>query len=540
MKLSKKAILSIAAVILVIAAAAVYELAKGSKGPSLTFVEAKKGDITDEVDVSGTVKAAQDVDLAFERSGKIAVANLKIGDQVKSGQIIASLVSTDLYAQLNQAVAAYDMQSANLANLKNGASPDDKQLSQTQVDNASKSLSDAQDKTANDLNVIYGKTSDMLNDVYAKTFDAVYNKTNGIYGSAFSDPISLLLLISNQQMEDQIKNDIPIINKELSDMKNDINIAGADQSGIDSAIASSLEHLKNTRDFLTYLNNALNYAVPSADTPESLILTDKSNLNAGLAEVNAGIAEINGQQNTIATQKITNQSLLTQTSNALLSAQNALKLKLAGATKEQIAAQQAAVDQSKASVQNYQAQLAKSSIVSPIDGVISRQDAKAGEIATANVTTVSVISNGKFQVDAYVPESNIEKIKIGESARVTLDADNNQKTFEAKVISSDPGQTVIKGSPAYKVTLEFAVNDSLIKDGLSANVGIIISKKSGVISIPTSAIIKQGDNNTVLVDSGFGKLVQKTVTVGINENGLTEIISGLDEGARVAAFGSNQ
>ncbi len=582
MKISKTIILISSAVLILGGGLGAYALLKRSPGPAYDFAAVRKSDLTDEVDLTGSVKPAQEVKLAFEKGGKVAAANVKVGDHVKSGQVLITLNSSDLGAQLNQAEAsistaqallqnyqaAYDMQMAKLADLKNGARPEDLQLSETKVANARQAANDAQTnlnnvqtKAANDLDALYGKSGDILNDAYAKASDAVFNKTAGIFANPMNDNPSLTLDLSRPELADQLTGELPQANRELSEFRSELDSLSTDQAGIDSALSGSLAHLVAARNFLADLDDALNYAVSTAANPPATILAYKTNLNLALNSVNSAISAVNTQQKTIATQKVTNQNQLAaaqtqldQAENGLELAENELKLKQAGASSEQISAQQAAADQAKASISaqqasvrqaqaiadNYRAQLAKSVIVSPIDGTISQQDAKVGEIVPMNQPVVSIISDAKFQVEAQASEDQIEKIKAGEAAIVTLDADNSQKNFPAKVITVDPGNLTDNGAPAYKVTFEFGQEDASIKDGLTANVKILASEKKNVLAVPLSSIIKRYAENFVLLSDGQGGVKEEKVGTGISQNGLIEITSGLSEGDKIVSFGLNK
>lgn len=547
----KKSIIIIAVIILIILVAGAYFLFRGSHAPAYSFVAVKSGEIQEEADLTGNVKPAESVDLAFERSAKIAAANFKVGDQVKAGEIIASLNSSDLAAQLMQAQAARDVQAAMLKNLQAGTRPEDIQVSAIAVQNAQNSIVDAQNnlrnaenKANNDLATLYSKSNDILNDAYAKAFDALYNKTDGIFNNASSGHASLTFQLNDSALKNTVEMKRQSVNQELAAMKTGIDNLSSDQTAIDSGLSQALAPLGVIRDYLNQLNDALNFAVTSSLTPQEQILAYKSSMSLGIAGINTAITNINNQIKAIATQKITNQNSLAtaqaqlnQAENNLALAQKQLTLKQAGATAEQIAAQAAAVNQAAAAVENIRAQLAKSILTSPLDGTISRQDAKAGEIAPLNTPLISIISNSKFQIDAQAPEADIEKIKIGQTAEVTLDADNSQKIFSAKVIAVDPAKTVINGATTYKVTLEFLEDDPLIKDGLTANIKINTESKTQALLVPTSSIIKTYDKQVVLVDNGSDGITQKIVTTGISQNGLTEILTGLSQGERVAIFG---
>src|SRR4030042_2381239 len=95
---------------------------KSAAKVSYEFVEAKKADVKKIISVSGMVKPSEAVDLAFEKTGKVAAINIRVGDRVKAGQQLAILDQTDYSDQVNQALAGLEIARAGLiqaeANLK--------------------------------------------------------------------------------------------------------------------------------------------------------------------------------------------------------------------------------------------------------------------------------------------------------------------------------------------------------------------------------------------------------------------------------------
>ena len=82
---------------------------------------------------------------------------------------------------------------------------------------------------------------------------------------------------------------------------------------------------------------------------------------------------------------------------------------------------------------------------SPISGIITRQDAKIGEIASAGVSMISIISDKQFEIESNIPEADIVKIKVGNEAKLTLDAYGDDLVFAARVISINPAETFVEG-----------------------------------------------------------------------------------------------
>ena len=140
------------------------------------------------------------------------------------------------------------------------------------------------------------------------------------------------------------------------------------------------------------------------------------------------------------------------------------------------------MEKARAGVNNIKAQISKTIISSPIRGIVTKQDAKAGEIVNASSPVVSVISDASFQVEANLPEADVSKVKINDSAKLTLDAYGSDTAFAAKVISIDPAETIIEGVSTYKITFEFDKEDERIRSGLTANIDILTKKKEGVLA----------------------------------------------------------
>ncbi|TSC52804.1 MAG: HlyD family secretion protein, partial [Parcubacteria group bacterium LiPW_39] len=324
---------------------------------------------------------------------------------------------------------------------------------------------------------------------------------------------------------------------QLSQFKSELDNLPTDQDGLDSVLIKAGNHLTSILDFLNTLAGALNNA---ANLTVSAVTSYKYNVNLGRTNVTAALTSITNQKQAIVTQKVTNQNniniaetALTGAKNSLASARDNLLLKQAGSTAEQIASQEAQVKYALANVQNYEAQLAKTIIRSPINGVVTKQDMKVGEIIAANTPEISVLSEAKFEIEANIPEADIAKIKTSDSARVTLDAFGNDVVFEAKVVKINPAETIIEGVTTYKTTLQFIKEDQRIKSGMTANIDVLTDRRENVLVVPQRAII--GKNNEKSVKILEGKNVKEVpVKIGLKgSDGNVEILEGIKEGDKV-------
>lgn len=169
-------------------------------------------------------------------------------------------------------------------------------------------------------------------------------------------------------------------------------------------------------------------------------------------------------------------------------------------------------------------------IRAPFDGIITKVDAKIGEIAISNTPLVSMISAGVFQVESYVPEVNIAQIKLGEEASITLDAYGEGELFFAKIVSIDPAETIRDGVSTYKTKLQFLESDDRIKSGMTANALITTFNKPNVVVVPRGVVFDKNGKKFVQVKVGK-KIIDTEVVLGSSSSlGQVEVISGLADG----------
>ena len=162
--------------------------------------------------------------------------------------------------------------------------------------------------------------------------------------------------------------------------------------------------------------------------------------------------------------------------------------------------------------------------------MVTKTDAKVGEIVSSNTPVVTLMSADTFQIESFIPEINIARVKLEEDAKITLDAYGEDALFYAKVVSIDPAETVRDGVSTYKVKLQFSEADSRIKSGMTANVSIVVFKKENVIVMPRGVIFERDGKKFVQVERGK-EISDREVTLGeVSALGQIEISSGLSDG----------
>ncbi|GJM72726.1 hypothetical protein HMSSN036_49420 [Paenibacillus macerans] len=105
----------------------------------------KRGDITETLSVTGTVKASKEVNLNFNSTStdKLAEVNVKVGDQVKKGQLLARLNDTEAKLQIQNAEDTLRMARSKLAEATKGPKETEVELQELNVQKAAKALENA-------------------------------------------------------------------------------------------------------------------------------------------------------------------------------------------------------------------------------------------------------------------------------------------------------------------------------------------------------------------------------------------------------------
>jgi HlyD family secretion protein len=512
------AVYAVSGALVVGSAILAYESVNISREPTLATVAVKRADLVHGIDITGTVKAETDVDLAFARGGTVSHVYADVGDKVYAGQVIATLDSEDLVAQLAQAQAGQAAAEAKLAELKAGARSEDVDVSDSSVRAAQASVTEAKSGVI-----------DALQDSYAESDDAIRGMSDQFFTDPFGTSPRLSFFIPDQRFADDLGSNRSLMETRLQDWKSALATTTAD-SDLDAATAAAKENLDAVSAFLDDDAVALDKFVADANPsmPEITVDGYKADISAARANVNAV------------------ESALTASAAKLVAADAALDLadsqktlKVAAPAPEDLDIQEAAVQQAAAAVEAASAQLDNASLRSPVDGTVSREDAKVGATATPGVPVVTVLGQGLFETDALVPEADIADVQGGMDAVVTLDAYGTGVPFDATVISVDPAESTVAGDTGYKATLRFRDADERIKSGMTANVRIISATHDDAIVVPRDAVItRDGDAFVLLVVDG--RTQEQKVTIGLDgENGDVEILDGLKVGDQVASFGNS-
>lgn len=358
-----------------------------------------------------------------------------------------------------------------------------------------------------------------------KSDDAIRNKADQIFSNPRSAGPQLKFLPYNNQLEIDLESDRPTIEALLNEWAGFVAIL-AISSNLDLYVLDAKNNLNLIKSFLEKVALAVASAQVSPDLIQTTIDTWKTDIAAARTNINTATVNL-----TAAEEK------LSAAESSLAVLENELELVQAGATIEQINAQTAALEEVQAKKLGTEARLAKTAIYSPINGVITSQIAKVGEIISVNTVVVSVISVLRVEIETFVTEVDIPKVKLGDPARVTLDAYGRDEEFTADVSEIDPAETVREGVATYKVVLNFDSPDDRTRVGMTANVDIETAKRAGVFAVPARAVISKDGNKTLRILKDNGTIEERSVQTGLRASyGRVEITEGIFGGEKVIIF----
>ena len=166
----------------------------------------------------------------------------------------------------------------------------------------------------------------------------------------------------------------------------------------------------------------------------------------------------------------------------LKAAQDRLNLLLAGPRPHLVEVARAQVSQAQAALALALSRLRETEITSPMRGVVLRKNLEVGETANPGVSILTLVDPRDLWLRAYVPETEIGRIKLGQAARIKIDAFRD-RAFPGKITEiASEAEFTPKNVQTQKerVTLVFRIKigvenpEGVLKPGMPADAEIAL------------------------------------------------------------------
>ncbi len=214
----------------------------------------------------------------------------------------------------------------------------------------------------------------------------------------------------------------------------------------------------------------------------------------------------------------------------------------------------------EATIKEAKINLNKTTIYSPMDGIVSLLNVKNGEkvLGTIQMSGTEMMRIANFEnieVRVDVSEGEITKVKLNDTASIEVDAyfdrkfvgvvtqvANTSKGASNSMTSSDQSTNFVVKIRILKSSYEDLLTDNPkpFLPGMSATVDIKTKKKFGVLAVPIQAVttkdsVYNGTNHTteLLFVKDSSKALVKQVKTGIQDDSYIEIVEGLNGNEKI-------
>jgi HlyD family secretion protein len=201
---------------------------------------------------------------------------------------------------------------------------------------------------------------------------------------------------------------------------------------------------------------------------------------------------------------------------------------------ESIKAAAAQRDAAKGRLDSAEAQLSYSRITSPITGVVTDRPVFAGEMPASGAPLITVMDVSQVIARAHVSQQAAAQVKVGNPANIFPLDGSAPVAGRVTVVSPalDPANTTVE------IWIQAPNAGGVLKPGTSLRVEVMAKTAANALIIPEEAVLTRPSGSTVvIVVDPENKPERKTVTLGIHDAGMVQVVSGLMSGDRVVTAG---
>lgn len=538
--LSKKHKVTSGLIILIVLVSGYYgykTLFTSSASTRYVTAAAEKGTLVVSVSASGQVSATNQIDVKPKSSGDITGVYVKVGDSVTTGALLATLDTSDAERAVRDAETSLETAKLEYDKL---VEPLDA-LTLFQTDNSLLQAQEAKQNAADNIDKAYEDGFNSISNAFLQLPDTI----TGLQSILFSSD-----LLSGVWNIDYYYEGIKDSNDGALKLKT--NAVNSYKLARDAYDANLLDYKSTSRNAATSTIESL---INETYATSKLIADAVKNSDNLIRAYQDAITTNNRKLSSISTTHLSNLSSYTSSANSqissLLSAQNAIKNskgtfvnatraldeKILSVAKTKAGPDDLTIRASKITIQQKQdalttakQNLADRYIRSLFAGVVAKVNAKKGDAGGTGTAVATVVTKQKI-AEVTLNEVDIAKVKVGQKTTITFDAIPDL-SITGEVSEVDSIGTVSQGVVTYTVKITFDTQDDRVKPSMSASAAIITDVKQDVLLVPNSAIKSDTSGNYVQILTN-GLPTQKVVRIGLANDTITEIISGINEGDQV-------
>jgi HlyD family secretion protein len=510
LKNTKLVVATLAAIALVLGGLIYRDVFVGTKnaGNAVSLYTVARRTVTASVTGTGNLVPMEQANVSFKVSGSLTEIDVRVGDHVAAGQLLARIDPTPeqnalASAQANLAIAQANLQSAETP------------LTASQITQLRDSVANSQQS--------YNDTVASVN--ATNTQDA--NQVTADQNQLTTDQQSLTFNAAYQAAKQTLT---------------------TDQTALQTAITQFNADGCKTQTYPYSGPCVTDFAAVSA--AQSKVSADQVAVNGFSVQVNADQTKLNQDTAKQQADASSGQRSINQAAASLTSAQDNLNTQTESKP-NQILSAQAQVASAQAAEQTAQQNLANTTLIAPMEGVVNSINGVVGETAitgsgttpeapgtqaplptTGSSSAFMVIGNvSAMEVVIPFAESDASRLAFNQDTMVTFDAVPNL-AISGHVVAVASAATVQSGVVNYYATVALNQTNPALKQGMTTNATVTVSKATNAIVVPNLSVTRLGGQAYVNVYIG-GRQVQTMIQTGVVGDQFTEVTGGLNEGAEV-------
>jgi HlyD family secretion protein len=454
------------------------------------------------ITANGTVKAYRSINLSPKTAGVVKSLLVNEGEQVKQGQVVALMDDSSLRGELAQYQGQLLQQQANLQRLQAGNRPQDIAKAEAQLAEVTANLQQLQ-------------AGNRPQDIAKAEAQLAEIKANLQQLQAGNRPEEIAQAAAKlQQAQATLK-------QKEGDWQRYQQLY---KSGAISG--QTLEQKRADRDVAQ--NQVL-------EAQQVLALQQAGTRPEQIAQAKAKVEQ---QAQAVALLKAgTRKEEIAQAKAKVEQQLQAVALLKAGTRKEEIVQSVAQVQAAKGSLKTIQDRIEETKVLAPFDGIALEKYADVGAFvspsmaggggASASSSSILNLTSDRQQVVVDLSESQIAKVKLGQSVAINVDAFPSEK-FTGKVEQIAPQAKVSQNVTSVEVRVSIDSGTvGKLKAGMNVEADFAVGELVNAIFVPNAAVVRQPEGSGVYVLTDGNKSVFRQIQTGVTVGKQTEVKSGL-------------
>ncbi len=540
-----KVLFIVLAVVVVIAVVVAVNVIKAKNAISEVVQETynlEKRDLVNTVTATGKIASVDSEQIIVTAANGLEITyfDLKIGDQVKEGDLIATFDVTELERDLADAEANLNVTEGQSGLTVKGSELSYNDALTTQAIDAQRNAADTA-KAQADADKAYNDKETARSEYEAAKSSLEAQK--GYYDENERAIQDLKDKIDNfSSAETAFTEAVAALNGQniyVDANANPANLTGKtigytiDESGIvdDNSIRENVKKLNTA--------SALYDRIGTRAVIEGNIAGAESTLVSKEAALKSAETALDSSESALETQKRSQADTTRRDANSVTTAQNSL-------TSSRLSASVSGLSGEK-TVRQLEAQLEDCNLKAPISGIVTEVNFKQGDKYNSGSALVTIEDNSAYQIVADIDEYDINKVEVGQrvvfKTNATGDLEMEGHVTEvaprATSIATSGGSNNTTTASAYKVKIAITSDISDLRMDMTAKLNIVTTELKNVFAVPRSAILKDDEGKSYLTKPDGSSLyvtegISTDYYVEVSGNGLTEgmeLLIPMDESA---------